>query len=120
MEVKKRLGNKAITLELAGSLDKRSAPQVRRELFHAVAGIPAHIIVDLRQVDSIDCSGLAALVTGLHYARENAVNFYLCGVESPVRMILELTRLDKVFDIFICEEDALFAADNQLNPVQTG
>lgn len=98
-------GYNIIKLELAGSLDKRSAPQVRQAIFHAVSGQPLQVIINMRGVNSVDASGLSALVSGLRYAQENRVQLCLCDLQSPVRMIFELTRFDKVFDIFVSEED---------------
>jgi anti-anti-sigma factor len=97
---------------LAGSLDKHSAPQVRQAIFQAVATHPLQIVINLRKVDSLDSNGLSALVAGLDYARNNQVQLCLCDLQSPVRMIFELTRFDKVFDIFISQEDAELAADD--------
>jgi sigma-B regulation protein RsbU (phosphoserine phosphatase) len=50
------------------------------------------------------------LVMGLKRARENQGNLCLCEMQAPVRMIFELTRFDKVFEIYIREEDAVLAA----------
>jgi len=36
-------------------------------------------------------------------------DLYICGLQQPVRIIFELTRLDKFFEIFPAEEDAIAA-----------
>jgi anti-sigma B factor antagonist len=47
---------------------------------------------------------------GLKRARERQGNLCICSLQPPVRLIFEMTRLDKVFEIFVNEEDAVLAA----------
>lgn len=97
-------------LELAGSLDISNAHRIRQEMIDVISGESAQIVVNLRDLYFIDSSGLAALVLGLKRAREQQGNLCLCSLQPPVRMILEMTRFDKVFEIFVSEEDAVLAA----------
>lgn len=113
MNVKTRFVDNVKVLDLVGSLDWSSAIKVRQTLIDATEGQPAHVVVNLKGVDLLDSSGLAALVLGLKRARENQGNLCLCGLQSSVRMIFELTRFDKVFEIFVDEEDAILAATRQ-------
>jgi anti-sigma B factor antagonist len=57
------------------------------------------VVVDLAQVKFIDSAGLMALVAGFKYAKKLQKQFSLCSVSPGVRMILELSQLDKVFQI---------------------
>lgn len=110
MEIKTRVVENVKILELAGSLDWSGARLLRRAVIDATAGQPAQVVVNLRKVNFLDSSGLSTLVVGLKRARKNQGNLCLCGLQSPVRMIFELTRFDKVFEIFVSEEDAILAA----------
>jgi anti-sigma B factor antagonist len=113
MNVKTRFVDNVIILDLEGSLDRLSALQVRQAVIDVTKEQPVHVVVNLKGVDRMDSSGLSVLVLGLRRARENQGNFCLCSLQSPVRMIFELTRFDKVFEIFINEEDAVLAAASQ-------
>lgn len=64
-------------------------------------------VIDLVKVDFMDSSGLMALVKGLKAARQSGCRLVLCNVNAPVRLILELTHLDSVFEIFNSYEDIL-------------
>ena len=64
-------------------------------------------VIDLVKVDFMDSSGLVALVKGLRSARQSGCRLVLCNVQAPVRLILELTHLDSVFEIFNSYEDIL-------------
>jgi anti-sigma B factor antagonist len=110
MEVKLRTVGSVKVLELAGSFDASNAGRLRQAVIDATAGQPASVVVNLRQVDFMDSSCLSALVLGLKRAREKQGHLCLCGLQPPVRLIFELTRFDKVFEIFADEADAVLAA----------
>ncbi len=64
-------------------------------------------VIDLGEVDFMDSSGLVSLVQGLKAARQSGCRLVLCNVQAPVRLILELTQLDSVFEIVnTCEDIA--------------
>jgi len=62
-------------------------------------------VIDLAKVDFMDSSGLVSLVKGLKSARQSGCRLVLCNVQAPVRLVLELTQLDSVFEIFNAYED---------------
>ncbi len=70
-------------------------------------------VIDLVKVDFMDSSGLVALVKGLKAARQSGCRLVLCNVHAPVRLILELTHLDSVFEIFSSYEEILDTINNQ-------
>ena len=52
---------------------------------------------------------LSALVEGMKRSRQLEGDLRLCNLQQPVRMIFELTRLDRAFEIFSSEEEAIQA-----------
>jgi anti-sigma B factor antagonist len=46
----------------------------------------------------------------MKHCRAAGGDLYLCHLGQPLRVIFELTRLDKAFDIFATEEQATTAA----------
>lgn len=64
-------------------------------------------VIDLTQVEFMDSSGLVILVKGLKAARQSGCRLVVCNVPAAVRLILELTQLDSVFEIFHTYEDIL-------------
>lgn len=64
-------------------------------------------LIDLAQVDFMDSSGLVALVTGLKAARATKCRLVLCHLTEPIKLILELTQLDTVFEIYDSYDAAL-------------
>lgn len=113
MDIKVRHVENVTVLQLAGSLDISNAHHIRQTLIDETSGESAQVVVNLRDLSFVDSSGLAALVQGLKRAREHQGNLCLCSLQSPVRLIFEMTRLDKVFEIFVSEEEAVLAAAGQ-------
>ncbi|MFM6276942.1 MAG: STAS domain-containing protein, partial [Dolichospermum sp.] len=70
-------------------------------------------VIDLADVDFMDSSGLVPLVKGLTKARQSGCRLVLCNVKAPVKLILELTQLDSVFEIFPNYEDIFTSPQDQ-------
>jgi len=82
-------------------LNAATAGEFRRQLNAAISapGVVA-VAVDLSQVKFLDSAGLMALVSGLKQAKTLNKGFSICSISPGIRMILELSQLDRVFDIF--------------------
>jgi anti-sigma B factor antagonist len=96
-------------LKLSGSFDIYAAKVVREWMNTATQLVPSNIVVDLSDVDFIDSTALATLIQGMKRARSNQGDIRLSGLRQPVRMVLELTRLDKMFEIYVGSEEAIRA-----------
>lgn len=89
-----------IVLQPQGRLDSESGIVLREQLADIVPQSQDLWVIDLARVDFMDSSGLVALATGLKAARQSGCRLILCNVQAPVRIVLELTGLDEVFEIF--------------------
>lgn len=99
--------NRAALAAVAGEVDLYSSPQLRSALLKLAAGKPPAIVVDLAGVTYLDSSGLATLIEALQESAKYAGKFVLSGLRPEVRSVFELSRLDKVFEIYDSSEDAL-------------
>jgi anti-anti-sigma factor len=64
------------------------------------------LILDLAQVDRIDAGGLGVLLGLREWACSRAIRFQLMNVMKLIEHVLELTKLDRVFE-FCSVEDML-------------
>jgi anti-anti-sigma factor len=55
------------------------------------------LVLDLAQVDRIDAGSLGVLLGLREWARSNAIRLRLMNVMNQVEHVLELTKLDRVF-----------------------
>lgn len=89
-----------IVLQPQGRLDLEGGKSLENQLSGLVPQRQALWVINLAKVEFMDSAGLVSLVTGLKAARSSGCRLVLCNVQAPVRLILELTQLDSVFEIF--------------------
>ncbi len=108
MQISTRQLGKATIVDVSGDIDLYNSPEVRKVLLAALREERApRVIVNLREVRYIDSSGVASLVEGLKVSRELGSRLVLLGLSQAVRDVLELSRLNKVFEVCDTEEQAL-------------
>ncbi len=107
MDIKLRHVGTVAIIAIAGRFDAYTAPSVQQWLEQATAAPGARVLVDLTDTTFVDSTGLATLVAALKRCQQGQGEFALCGLRRPIRMIFELTRLDKAFNIFVDTDHAL-------------
>jgi anti-sigma B factor antagonist len=65
------------------------------------------VFLNLKNVRYIDSSGIASLVEGLKASREIGSRLILYSLSNTVREVMQLSRLQKIFEIYENEEQAL-------------
>lgn len=91
-------------IQPAGVLDGNQTHQLRGELNDGIGTGARLILVDLTHVTFMDSSGLAALVTAFKTVRSAGGKLCVCSMNQQVRMLFELTSMDRVFEIFTDQE----------------
>jgi anti-sigma B factor antagonist len=88
-----------------GLLDGVKANQLRRDIADIVASGANIVLINLQDVTFMDSSGLSALVSALKAVRTAGGKLYLCSINDQVKMVFELTRMDRVFETFSSEDE---------------
>lgn len=99
----------ACVVKLAGELDLYNAPQVREALSQACGDSAERVIVDLSEVEFIDSTALGALIEA-RTRLDNRRAFLLAAPGLETRRALEVSGLDKHFNVHESLDDALSAA----------
>jgi anti-sigma B factor antagonist len=99
LEINSATTDGGIEITVAGTVDLYSAPQLRSALLESVPAEQQRIVVNLDGVTYMDSSGVAVLVEGLRSARTNDTAFVLSHPSSSVMKVLELAKLDQIFEI---------------------
>ena len=68
-----------------------------------------NFVVDLKQVDFMDSAGLGTLIASLKRVTERGGDMKIACLQKKPRMVFEITRAHKVFEIYNSVEDALRA-----------
>jgi anti-sigma B factor antagonist len=93
-------------VEAKGEVDLYTAPRLKEQLVQLVGGGRPRIAVDLQGVEFLDSTGLGVLIGGLKRAREAGGDLVLAGPRDPVRKVLSITGLDRVFSIHDSVDEA--------------
>ncbi len=88
-------------------LDAHNSEALKTEMLRLFEGGVLNVLVDLKEVRFIDSSGLGVLVSGFKNASTRQGTLKLCSLQSQVKSMFELTRLHRVFDIFLTVDEAL-------------
>ncbi len=97
IETTKAAGGTIIAVE--GDIDLYSSPELRTVVLKAVPKADTGIEIHLAGVSYMDSSGVATLVEGLRSAKENHKTFALVAPSASVMKVLELARLDSIFEV---------------------
>jgi len=88
-------------------LDANNSEELKVELHRLFGSGSKDLIIDLKEIHFIDSSGLGALVSGYKNASVLHGSLKLSNLQSQVKSMFELTRLHRVFDIFMTVDEAL-------------
>lgn len=88
-------------------LDAHNSDELKAEMNRIFEQGTKDILLDLKEVRFIDSSGLGVLVSGFKNASTRQGSLRLCGLQTQVKSMFELTRLHRVFDIFQTVDEAL-------------
>ncbi|NEO32438.1 MAG: STAS domain-containing protein [Symploca sp. SIO3C6] len=89
----------------SGILDGTKAASFRQEIADLVESNADIVLVDFSDVSFMDSSGLGALVLALKTVRAAGGKLFICSVNEQIRMLFELTSMDRVFEIHSTRED---------------
>ncbi len=111
LQIETRCSGHCHIIDVDGEIDLYTSPKLREYIFKTIKQQkPTQLIVDLSDVIYTDSSGIATLVEGLQMARAHDSAFKLVGLSETVMEVFQLVRLNRVFDIYQTEADALKGA----------
>jgi len=95
-------------LDLSGDIDLAHSPAMRKALLGEIKEKHTpRVFLNLKNVRCIDSSGIASLDEGLKASRDLGSRLILYGLNKTVREVMQLSRLQKIFEIYEDEEQAL-------------
>ncbi|RME46511.1 MAG: anti-sigma factor antagonist [Chloroflexi bacterium] len=100
MEIQVERNGTVAVVAVAGQVEAATAPQLREQFDGLLGDGEQNFVIDLSGVTFMDSSGLATLVQLFKRVRIGHGDVRLCGLQPEVQRIFELTRLDRVFDLF--------------------
>ncbi len=98
----------AAVMRMTGRLDASEADQLPGA-FQKVFEERKCVVFDLSELEFLDSTGLGMMIFCLRYAQEREGKIVLQVVPGRVATVLEITRVQRIFDIHPCREEALAA-----------
>lgn len=92
-------------IQFSGILDGTRTQELRDRVNQGIDQGAKTILVDLKEVSFMDSSGLGALVTALKAVRAAGGKLCICSINEQVKILFELTSMDRVFEIFRDQND---------------
>ncbi len=81
-------------------IDAHNSAELKDYMLQLIERGETHIIVQLEHVRFIDSSGLGALLSGHKNTLAKSGRFVLTNIQQQVLSMFELTRLNRVFEIY--------------------
>ena len=96
-----------VILEMPKRMDAASLPRMRKLVVAAFDGPKPLVVFDFAHCGFIDSRGLSVIVTGLKLAAQKEKTLRLVHVEEEIRLLLQITRFDRICDIHESMDSAL-------------
>ncbi|HYM95755.1 MAG TPA: STAS domain-containing protein [Candidatus Sulfotelmatobacter sp.] len=109
LEVQTRQVESGITVVApTGRLDVAGAPALKSVIADVVKadGRP-RVVIDMEGVSFVDSTGLGSVISALKQIKSSQGELRLAAPNQQVRVVLELTTLDRVFPYYATVEEAL-------------
>jgi anti-anti-sigma factor len=114
--VEERNEGSAWVLAASGELDLRTSPQLEQRLDRVWAAGAELVILDLRQIEFMDSTGLRVLLGAHQRAQETGRRFALVRGADQVERVLTLTGVRDLLTIVDEPEELLAAGESSPEP----
>ncbi len=104
----RKVGDILIVQPLEKRIDASVATEFKGKMVDWINAGNTKIILNLANVDFIDSSGLGSIVSSLKTIGDNGELLISC-IQETVMGLFRLTRMNRVFQIFPSEEEAINA-----------
>jgi len=99
-------GEVLIVRPLEKRIDAATATEFKEKMSEWIGAGNRRIVLNLADVDFIDSSGLGAIVSSLKRIGTEG-DLVICTVRETVMSLFRLTRMNRVFDIYPSETEAI-------------
>ena len=99
--------NNAQIIKPVGDIDLSKSADLRAVIKIAIESSVDLIVIDLQHVNYMDSSGVATLIEGLQLSRTIYKELVLCSLTKNVEAVIQLSKLDQIFDIYLNKDIAL-------------
>ena len=108
LEIQSRQADNGVTVVApTGRLDVAGAPTLKEAISEALKTGEPRVVLDMEGISFVDSTGLGSVIAALKQIRSSKGDLRLAAPNQQVRVVLELTTLDRVFPYYSSVEEAL-------------
>ncbi|MDX9917487.1 MAG: STAS domain-containing protein [Gudongella sp.] len=82
-----------------GEIDIYTSSEFKEEILKSFEKRKADLVIDGRQLDYIDSTGLGALISLLKMLQDTEYKIFIDNIKPNIRKLFDITELDKLFNI---------------------
>lgn len=101
MDIREKFVAETNTWEVAlsGEIDIYNAPELKEHLNKLIQEARGNIVIDCRDLNYVDSTGLGVLISVLKKVREYEGDIKIKNLKPYIRKIFTITGLDKIFSV---------------------
>jgi anti-sigma B factor antagonist len=107
MQIKERKMGDVAVCDVEGEINIDTSPDVRKTFDKLIGGQCRKVVLNFGNLNYIDSSGLATLIEMLQRLKKIEGKLRICCISDKIKSIFEITKLEKLFEMFNNEDDAL-------------
>jgi anti-sigma B factor antagonist len=96
--------NNIIEITIKGDLNIHNIDPMLNDYKHLLTKNPLIIGINCENLDSVDSSGLGALISMAKLAEKDNIDFYICELNKKVSTLFDISNLNKYFQVISLNE----------------
>ena len=105
LETAMRQAQDACVVDVRGEIDLSTVP-VFKDAVGAATKRGGHVVINMAGVTYMDSSGFGTLLSATKKLRPSGGSIHLVGCNDVIRRLLQVTRLNTIFDMHSSEDEA--------------
>ncbi|MDP8264659.1 MAG: STAS domain-containing protein [Candidatus Aceula lacicola] len=107
MEINIQKSSDVVLCAIIGEININNSPDLRKAFDKFISENEKKVVVDFSEVPYVDSSGLATLIEMFQRLKKIDGHLKLSHLDQKVKNIFEITKLNKLFEIYDLKEKAI-------------
>ncbi len=111
MKLEFKQTEKYLLVKIIGRLDISNTTHFKAEISKYLKDVRL-VIFDFSELEFLDSTGLGSIISVLKIISKNNGNIFIADLQEKPRILFEITRAKRIFDIYPTVQKAIDAAKN--------
>ncbi len=105
--VQEKIGDVLVARVMEKSVTSHEAPDLKTSLLGLLMGDAQKVLLNFKEVKSMDSTGLGALLFGIRQAERYGKDLRFCEMQSKILFLVRIAHLEDVIDVYETQQEAL-------------